>query len=262
MRTTLITFLLLSWAGAIHAFDHTHAAWNTLLAEHVSWNPAQTATRVDYAGLRKGHPELRAYLADLEAVTENEFSSWSPDQRRAFLINAYNAFTVELILRADQLPASIKDLGSFIRGPWKQAFFSLLGDERNLDEVEHSMLRGDADLTDPRLHFALNCAAIGCPALRPEAYVANTLEAQLDDQTRRFLSDRSRNRARPDGTLEVSKIFDWYEADFGSLGFYLSRHAAALGLDGAAAERLANGKVEIEFLDYDWRLNDKFGDAE
>lgn len=259
MKRILITFLWLSWASVAHAFDHAHAAWNTLLAEHVSWNPAGTATRVDYASLRKQHAALRAYLATLEAVDEDEFASWSREQRRAFLINAYNAFTVELILRAETLPASIKDLGSFIRGPWKQAFFSLFGDERNLDEVEHSMLRADPELEDPRLHFALNCAAIGCPALRKEAYAASTLETQLDDQARRFLSDRTRNRMRADGTLEVSKIFDWYEDDFGMLGFYLSRHAAALGLDEQTAAKLSKGKVEIEFLDYDWRLNSEFG---
>ena len=259
MRKKLITVLLLVWAGAVHAFDHTHAAWNTLLAEHVSWSPAQTATRVDYAGMRKQHIALRAYLTTLEAVSEDDFSGWSREQRRAFLINAYNAFTVELILRAESLPKSIKDLGSFIRGPWKQAFFSLFGDERHLDELEHSMLRGDAELADPRLHFALNCAAIGCPALRPEAYVPSSLEAQLDDQTRRFLSDRTRNRVRADGTLEVSKIFDWYEEDFGMLGFYLSRHAVALGLGADAAAKLAKGMTQIEFLDYDWRLNNDFG---
>ena len=255
----LITLLLLNWASAVHAFDHTHAAWNTLLAKHVSWNPEQTATRVDYVGMGRQRAGLRSYLGTLAAVDEADFQAWSREQRRAFLINAYNAHTVELILRAERLPASIKDLGSFLRGPWKQSFFSLFGDQRNLDEVEHSMLRGDPELTDPRLHFALNCAAIGCPALRPEAYVATRLEAQLDEQLRRFLSDRTRNRAIADGTLAVSKIFDWYEDDFGSLGYYLSRYADALGLTAEAAAKLANGKMAIKFLEYDWRLNREFG---
>ena len=257
---TLLAILLLTLSSLAQAFDHSHSAFNALLAEHVSWNPKQTATKVDYAGLRKERAALKSYRDLLSAVSEDEFAEWSREQRLAFLINAYNAHTLELILSAAQLPASIKDLGSFIRGPWKQAFFSLLGDERNLDEVEHSLIRGNPELADPRIHFAVNCAAIGCPALRPQAYVATELDTQLEDQLTRFLSDRTRNRMNADGVLEVSKIFDWYKEDFGSLGFYLSRRADALGLDGAARDRLANAKVEIEFLAYDWALNNQFGE--
>jgi hypothetical protein len=257
----LLALLLLTLSCVAHAFDHSHAALNTLLTEHVSWNKTQTATKVDYAGLAKDRAVLKAYLGTLSAVTEDEFAAWTREQRLAFLIDAYNAHTLELILSADSLPESIKDLGGFIRGPWKQAFFSLFGDERNLDEVEHSLIRGNAEFNEPRVHFALNCAAIGCPALRPEAYRADALDAQLDEQTRRFLADRTRNRLNAEGILEVSKIFDWYGDDFGSLGFWLSRYADALGIDADTGAKLASSKVEIEFLDYDWALNSGFGDG-
>jgi hypothetical protein len=108
------------------------------------------------------------------------------------------------------------------------------------------MLRKPGAYDDPRVHYAVNCASIGCPMLREEAYVAPRLEAQLEEQAVRFLSDRSRNRFR-DGRLEVSKIFDWFKEDFEPRAQYFSRHAKALGYPG--------GDVPIEFLDYDWTLN-------
>ena len=182
------------------------------------------------------------------------------DARLAFLINAYNAFTVELILRQTPRPDSIRDIGSIFRGPWKQRFFTLLGEERTLDELEHEMIRGNPDLLDPRIHFAVNCASVGCPALRPEAYTGERLDAQLADSTRRFLSDRRRNRYDAEaGVLRVSSIFDWYQEDFedsaGGLGDYLLQYADALALPAEARRNLEAGDLPVRFLDYDWSLN-------
>lgn len=118
----------------------------------------------------------------------------------AFLINAYNAATVALILTRYPELDSIKELGSLLRSPWKRRFVDLLGARRSLDDIEHELLREAPDFAEPRIHFAVNCASLGCPALRPEAYEAERLEAQLADQTRRFLRDRSRNRLA-DGSL-------------------------------------------------------------
>ena len=258
---------LLLWicAAPAFAFDHQHGAWTSLLAQHVQWNAAGTATTVDYDGLLKDREQLKTYLTELSNVTRAEFDGWPQAQRRAFLINAYNAYTVELILTRYPKLQSIRDLGSLFSSPWKQSFFTLLGEKQSLDGVEHGLLRGAADFDDPRIHFAVNCASIGCPALRPEAYRAEILDAQLEDQTRRFFVDRTRNRFDAgSASLYLSRILDWYAEDFerpfrggASVGAFAARYAEQLGLDAATARRLAAGEIDIEFLDYDWSLNRK-----
>jgi hypothetical protein len=240
------------------AFDH--GAWDGLLEEHVEWRRDGVTSVVDYSGLADDEDTLDAYLAKLSEVDTDTFESLDRDHRLAFLINAYNAFTVKLILKQDDRPASIRDIGSIFSGPWSQRFFTLLGKQRTLDEVEHQMIRGNPELMDPRIHFAVNCASVGCPALRPEAYVGDRLDQQLADSTRRFLSDRQRNRYdEKSGVLLVSSIFDWYRKDFvnaaGSLAGYLAGHADALGLQNPVRENLQAGDVPIRFLDYDWNLN-------
>lgn len=149
------------------------------------------------------------------------------------------------------------------KSPWKQAFFTLFGAPQTLDGIEHGLLRGASDYDDPRIHFAVNCASIGCPALRPEAYRPGELDSQLEQQTQGFLRDRSRNRFDAEAdTLYVSPIFDWYDEDFDrpfrgatSLAGFLVLYRDALGMDEGAAKRLASGAIDIEFLDYDWSLN-------
>ncbi len=266
LRSQLLSLcsLLLGAAAVARAgatFDRGHTAWSGLLAAHVRWNDAGTTTVVDYAGFARDRAGLDAYRGALASVGAADFATWPLADRLAFLVNAYNANTVALVLTRHPDLASIKDLGGLLSSPWKQRFVELLGATRSLDEIEHTMIRGDVGRSEPRVHFALNCASIGCPALRPEAYRGDALEAELADQTRRFLSDRTRNRwDAANGRLEVSRIFDWYGADFaraaGSVGAYLSRFGAELGVDDAARARLAAGTGTIEFLDYDWRLND------
>ncbi len=261
-RFLLAALLLAGLARPAAAqFDHAYAGWNTLLGKHVQWLPDGGASQVDYAGFRRERPAFRQVLGTLSAVTPAQFAGWTRAQQMAFLVNAYNAFTVELILGGPADLKSIKDLGSFLQSPWKNEFFRLLGDKRHLDWVEHERLR--PDYRDPRIHFAVNCASIGCPALRDEAYVAGRLDAQLDDQTMRFLGDRSRNRVR-NGRLEVSSIFKWYREDFerGDLGLkrlpdLFARHAERLSDDPATLAQLRAGTLTIEFLDYDWTLNDR-----
>ena len=261
---------LLVLLGTAHAaragqgFDREHAAWTALLASHVRWNAAGIASTVDYAGVARDRAALDAYRAALAAVTRNELDAWPEADRLAFLVNAYNAHTIALVLTRYPDLASIKDLGGWITSPWKQRFFELLGEPRSLDDVEHRMIRGGVGAREPRVHFALNCASVGCPALRPEAYRGDALEAQLADQTRRFLSDRTRNRFdAAAGRLEVSKIFDWYGDDFvraaGSVGRFLAPHAALLSDDAGARVNIEAAAVPIVFLDYDWALNDAKG---
>lgn len=256
------------WAGVLWLWlvtpvvaDPLVEPWTDLLARHVHWSEDGHASAVDYAGLAGDRAALQDYLQALAAVSEVDYRAWPPPRRMAFLINAYNAFTVELILREPQLPDSIRDLGGWFSSPWKLRWFELLGETRSLDEIEHQWLRGDPEHADPRIHFAVNCASIGCPALRPEAYVAERLAAQLADQTRRFLADRSRNRL--DGRrLLISPIFRWYAEDFAagwqggdSVAAFLALHGEALGLSAAQIEALREGELRLGYSDYDWRLN-------
>lgn len=252
-------------AAAAAEFDHTHRAWNALLEKHVVVAEGGESSRVDYAGFAADRGKLQTYLDALSALERPVFERWSRAERLAFLINAYNAFTVELVLRNYPGLGSIRDLGNVVfASPWKKRFFTLLGEPQHLDGIEHGMIRAPGAYDEPRIHFAVNCASIGCPMLREEAYVPARLDAQLEEQTARFLSDRSRNRydaAR--GVLEVSRIFDWYAKDFatgvggiGSLGRFLARYADALDAGAQARERIATGAVPVRFLDYDWRLND------
>lgn len=245
-------------------FDASHAAWTTLLRRHVRVQPGGSATRLHYAGMAADRTELRRYLAALSAVPADAFATWPKAERQAFLLNAYNAFTVELVLGRYPGLASIRDLGSLFSTPWKPRWIALLGAEVSLDDIEHTMLRRRGAYDDPRVHFAANCASVGCPALRDEAFAAATLDAQLDDQALRFMSDRSRNRWNAASQrLELSKIFDWYGEDFrlghrgiASLPAFAGRYADVLASDPAARERIRSGTAPIAFLDYDWTLND------
>jgi hypothetical protein len=263
MRWILLLALLLG-SGLATAFEHTHSAWERLLKRHVILLEGGKASRVDYAGMAADREALEAYLAQLSAVDPQAYQGWGRDRQLAFLINAYNAFTVELILSNYPDVESIRDLGSLFRSPWKRRFFSLLGEKRHLDNLEQDMIRAPGVFDDPRIHFALNCASIGCPMLRNEAYVGARLEEQLNDARQRFLSDRDRNYFdATKGILWVSKIFDWYGEDFtgnapapSSLKGLFSNYADRLAQSAEARRRLRNGDYRIDFLDYNWRLND------
>ena len=245
-------------------FDHGHAAWTTLLKKHVVLLRAGQASQVRYAAFSGDRAALKSYLDTLSAVSEGAFNAFSKPQRMAFLINAYNAFTVELILTKYPDLQSIKDLGSFLQSPWKPKWVPLLGAKVSLDDIEHETLRKRGSYDDPRVHFAVNCASIGCPALREEAFVAERLDAQLDEQALRFMSDRSRNRYNVQrGRLELNKIFDWFGEDFRlghrgvtSLGVFAAKYADQLTEAPAEREKVRGAQVDIGFLDYDWKLND------
>lgn len=251
-------------ARAEAGFDHRHAAWDALLRQHVVLAADGNASTLRYAAIRLQRDALKACLDRLSAVTASTYEAWTRAQQLAFLVNAYNAFTVELVLSRYPDLESIKDLGSLLQSPWKKRFFTLLGKERSLDDVEHGLIRAPGVFDDPRIHVAVVCASIGCPMLRNEAWVAERLDAQFDDSLRRFLSDRTRNRFDPaTGTLSVSRIFDWYRKDFeqghrgiASLQDLFARHAEALASTPTAQSDIRAGRYRLAFLAYDWALND------
>ncbi|WP_165728974.1 DUF547 domain-containing protein [Pseudoalteromonas sp. 31A1] len=238
-----------------------HDSWNTLLNKHVIEINQGHSTEVDYTAIKREHAQLKAYLDSLTAVTQSEFDAWEKPKQLAFLINAYNAWTVELILTKYPSIESIKDLGSFFSSPWSKEFVPLLGKTRSLDDIEHGLIRGSGKYNDPRIHFAVNCASIGCPALREEAYTATDLESQLQEQTVRFLSDMTRNMAQ-ENTLSVSSIFKWYGDDFekgfrgaNTLQQFFLQYPDALKLIPAQQKALKNDDMKVKFLDYNWDLN-------
>jgi hypothetical protein len=267
-RRHLLAFFALAVGFSVPAqaqsFDHSHAAWTALLKKHVVLLDGGKASQVRYAGMLADHAALKAYLAQLSAVNAAAFDGYSKPQQMAFLINAYNAYTVELILTKYPKLESIRDLGTLITKPWGIKNIPLLGTTMTLDNIEHDTLRAKGRFDDPRVHFAVNCASIGCPMLREEAFVAERLEAQLEEQALRFMSDRSRNRFNAgSGKLEVSKIFDWYGGDFklghkgiASLPAFTAKYANQLADAPADRERVKAKDVSVSFLDYDWKLND------
>ncbi len=260
-RMVVLFCSLLFVPSEIQAAGFDHSGWGDLLKEHVRILKDGEASQVDYAGLSAKRAALGDYLNKLSAVKREEFDAWSTDEQLAFLLNAYNSWTVELILTRYPDLDSIKDLGSFFQSPWKKRFISLLGEMRSLDDIEHRLIRGSGRYEDPRIHFAVNCASIGCPALRAEPYRGVDLQRQLDEATSLFLRDRSRNLLNGQ-VLKVSSIFKWYREDFekgwrsiNSLKQFLADHAEDLGLTAEEARQLVAGEISIEFLEYDWKLN-------
>ncbi|QDU69911.1 DUF547 domain-containing protein [Engelhardtia mirabilis] len=232
------------------SFDLTHRAWTEILAEHLRGD------RFDYRAVTKDPSALNAYLASLAAVTPKELAQWKESDRFAFFINAYNAYTVSLV--ASNLPLeSIEDLSTEELPVWKRAFIPLgrhlegAGELLSLDQLEHQILRPRFE--DARVHVAVNCASVSCPPLRAEAFRGSELDEQLDDQMARFLADESRNRFDAiTHTARLSKIFEWFAADFereaGSVNAWLALH-------GPPQHRAWVAAATIVYLDYDWSLN-------
>jgi hypothetical protein len=246
------------------AFDHQHSQWHSILQKNVLLTAEGYASTVDYKKIKKDRSDLNAYLHSLSSVKEHDFKLWSKNKQKAFLINAYNAFTIQLILNHYPEIKSIKEIGSFFTNPWKIKFFVLLNNKTSLDNIEHSMLRKKGVYDDPFIHVALVCASISCPALINEAYTDKKIEHQLINNMRSFLSDNSRNRYNiRKKSLEVSKIFDWYEEDFTkgyreiySLKDLFSRYSIELTNDKDGQNAIRSKKIDINYLDYNWDLND------
>ena len=273
MKTILSILLLalLPLTASAQTFDHDHKPWATLLKKHVVLIDNNKSSQVRYAGFMQDRNELKAYLGTRSKVTQADFNAWSKAQQMAFLINAYNAYTIEKILTRYPGLKSIWDFGKVFGNPFKDKFFTLLGREFSLDMIEHETLRKPGAYDEPRIHFAVNCASVGCPMLREEPYAAARLDTQLEEQTRRFLSDRSRNRYNAqDNALEVSEIFKWFSTDWSSgyRGFdgkspamqsreqFFAKYAALLADTPPQQQAIAERKAAIRHLDYDWTLND------
>mgnify|MGYP002395459470 CR=1 FL=1 len=212
----------------------SHQPWDQLLQKHVGpdgW--------VDYPGFASDREALRTYLETLGDHMPS--GQWSREARLAYYINLYNAATVELILEHYPLE-SIRD----IPRPWGKKRVRIGDQHYSLGEIEHGILR---KMEEPRIHFAINCASVSCPKLLNEAFREKTLEAQLQQATRGFINDPSRN-VFSEGEARLSRIFKWYRKDFTtvdtSLVDYLNRHLSVPLPPG----------TRVFYLPYDWSLNE------
>jgi uncharacterized membrane protein YdjX (TVP38/TMEM64 family) len=224
-----------------------HAPWSAMLGSYV------TDGMVDYDAFRRD-PRFAAYLRSLERVNP---SALPQAERLAFWINVYNAYTIELINGRNER-RSIRNINKVLgvptRSPWAEPIVRIHGRTLTLDDVEHEIIR--KEFSEPRIHVALVCAAIGCPPLRSEAFVASRLDAQLDDQARRFLSQAAKNRVDISArTVYGSPIFTWYREDFGGslagVGAFWARYVS----DPAAQRLLRSGEFRWVDTEYDWSLN-------
>ncbi|MEX1191692.1 MAG: DUF547 domain-containing protein [Brumimicrobium sp.] len=222
---------------------HNHSLWTELTKKHVASNGY-----MDYKGMIKDSVKLNKYLDQLSSKHPNK--SWTSNERKAYWINAYNAFTVKLIV--DNYPVeSIKDLGGAIyrvNTPWDIKFIEIEDKKYHLNDLEHNILRKEWE--DARIHAAVNCASVSCPKLRAEAFVASKLDKQLDEQMRIFVNDKTKNEINEE-SANLSKLFKWFSGDFknnaDSVIDYINKYS-----DVKLSE-----KAKIDYLEYDWGLNDK-----
>lgn len=232
-----------AYSDSVNGVSFDHSRLDALLRRHVSeggW--------VDYPGLKSDAADLDAYIESLAAAP---FDRLGRDDKLALLINAYNAFTLRLILDHDPIE-SIRDIPAARR--WDDPRWNVAGHTWSLNQIEHEEIR--PKFREPRIHFALVCAAVGCPPLRREAYTGAALEAQLSDQARYVHAHGRWFRFDRGGTVGLTRLYDWYGDDFrqvaGSVIRYVAEHSADL------KSALASGApVRIVWLDYDWRLNSR-----
>lgn len=246
-----------------------YAAYERTLAAHVD-----DSGMVDYGGLDENRGDLDAFVAMLGGLDSRVLDSRSAEDRIALWINAYNALTLAAVI--DHYPIQSRLFRGFlypknsirqIPGVWTDLQWTVAGQSYTLDAIEHEVLR--ERFSEPRIHAALVCAAMGCPPLRNEPYTGEKLSEQLDDQMRRFLSNPKKFRIdRQGGTVYLSPIFEWFGKDF--VGTYSSD-----GFDGhSAVERavlnavsnfvspedrayLVDERYSVQYLDYDWTLNEQ-----
>ncbi|CCH02979.1 hypothetical protein FAES_4980 [Fibrella aestuarina BUZ 2] len=224
----------------------SHAIFDKLLKEHVNGTGM-----VDYKGFAKDKAQLKSYL---DLLSKNApASNWSKDEKLTYWINAYNAYTIQLIL--DHYPVkSIKDIGAkikipFVNTPWDVKFIKIGGETYDLNNLEHGIIRKQFD--EPRIHFALVCAAKSCPRLRNEAYEPSRLDAQLDDQASDFINNPGKNSITAK-QASLSKIFDWYGGDFKKM-----KNMTVPQVINKYSKTKITDDTKISYQTYDWGLNEQ-----
>lgn len=242
MKTLRLIILLTSIFVTNTFAQIDHSSWDELLKSHVKNG------KVDYKGFINDSDKLDSYLELISTNAPNK--KWEKAEKLAYWINAYNAYTIKLII--DNYPLeSIQDLHPTIKIPgistvWHKEFFQIGGEDCSLNEIEHKILRKQFD--EPRIHFAINCASVSCPDLWNEAFVAEKIEEQLAERAKVFINDSTKNKIS-NTSIEISRIFSWFKKDFtkkGSLISYLNRYAKVKISEDA----------DVDYMEYNWSLNE------
>ncbi len=259
IKCRLLAILLLSplvlfgRATSAQDFDHDHSKWTKILKAYLDPQGLVHYKSLQEAIANGKAQDFPVYLNEIQAVRLGSYNGWTKNQQLAFLINAYNALTVRLILNNYPI-SSIKKIGGFFTKAWDVEFFNLLeGQLKSLDPIEHKWIR--PKFKDYRIHAAVNCASISCPRLRSEAYVASSLDRQLNEQMKEWLGDSTRNVIDlANNKIEHSQIFSWYKDDFNQWGGgmlqVISKHLS-LPISKDQAK-----KLKIKTLTYNWLLNE------
>lgn len=239
-RILFLGLLLLFFDQAHASVDHS--PWTELLQRHVS-----EEGKVNYKGFQQDEKKLDVYLATLSA--NHPTNKWEKNESLAFWINAYNAFTVKLILNHYPVK-SIKDIAGGIykiNTPWDIKFIEIGDQTYDLNNIEHGIIR--KNFREPRIHFAVNCASISCPRLRNEAYTAEKLDDQLNDQAKYFINNKVKNEISED-SAELSKIFLWFKKDFKKAGSNPIKFINRFSTTKITKE------TKITYKNYEWELNE------
>ncbi|AUC16396.1 hypothetical protein BTO06_15115 [Tenacibaculum sp. SZ-18] len=214
--------------------------FNGILSTHVD-----AKGNVNYNALKKDEATLNNYLAYLEKTSPS--SSWSKNKQKAFWINAYNAYTIKLILNNYPVK-SIMKIKEKEKSPWKIPFAFVGGKPYTLDHIEHNILR--KKLFDPRIHVGVNCASVSCPKLHNKAFTEANIDSELESLMKQFINDPKRNKLNKKSTIHISEIFNWFKGDFtikGSVVDYINKYA----------NEPVDADAKIHHLPYDWNLNGK-----
>lgn len=218
----------------------SHEIWDSLLREHVT-----EAGNVDYQGFIRDSLKLNKYL-DLLSKNHPNDKNWNKEAQLAYWINAYNAFTVKLIVNHYPIQ-SIKDIKKgipFVNTVWDIKFIKIEDRTYDLNNIEHGIIR--SKFKDPRIHAAVNCASISCPKLQNRAFTGNQLNEQLDQAARDFINDKSKNDITAQKAM-LSSIFNWYRMDFDSVRDFINQYSSVK----------LTSDTKIDYLEYDWNLNEK-----
>jgi hypothetical protein len=228
---------------------------------------------VNYKELKNSRDKLDSFIDSMAKLDRTTFEKWQEEAKIAFWLNAYNSLTLKAIIDNYPIKASFfksriypKNSIRQIRGVWDEIKFDVIGKQYTLEHIEHKILR--VKFNEPRIHMAMVCAAIGCPPLRNEPYMANNLDAQLKDQTRKFLANPEKFRLEKT-VVYISPIFKWFADDFvktygkgdsfagnkGTKGAIL--RFVSENLDEAIEKEMETKKLKIKYLDYDWSLNEQ-----
>lgn len=241
-------FLIISLIVSISTFAQqkvSHDKFDKILRKHVDGNGM-----VNYFQLKVNKHLLDSYL---EMISKNPpQKSWTKNERLAYWINAYNAFTLKLVITHYPIK-SIRDIGSsiqvpFVNSPWDVKFIKIGGETYDLNNIEHSIIRKRFD--EPRIHFALVCAAVSCPKLLNRAYFPKTLDKQLEQVAIGFLNNSSKNQVVSEGKVELSKLFSWYKGDF-------TKKTDLISYINQYTKKKVKENAKISYKNYNWALNDQ-----